>query len=444
MAALAVHTSGDYALAVEHAGRAREDHRFHGRTRAAARAQAVAGRALRQRGRLGEARDQLTAALTVLRDAADADTVRTLEELARVEVFAGTASADTLSDEAVALGQALAVDDATLAGPFTTRGMCLAKAGRRIEAAAYLREAARLAGQAGDSVYLGIALLNLADAVTPDDPAAGAAAARDAAARLRQAGAPDYLGFAVVNLAVALCMLGDWDAAAGELDQAADADGLADMEFLISYRGWVAALRGDVPAAEGALAGLDKLRTSEDPQDQANIATLEAFIAAARRQPAAALDRARAVLGHAAALGISHDIPRWTWPLAARAAWDLADPQASAELFELLDRHRPGELAPMLRAERELARARLATLDAAPDAAGAALAGAVAGLRQHSTPYHLAHGLLDHAAWLTAHGDGRTAEAAVTEATAIAVKLGCQPLLDRAASLPPATAPVAD
>ena len=327
MAALAMHTSGGYALAVEHAERAREDHRLHGRTRAVARAQAVAGRALRQWGRLGEARDQLTAALTVLRDAADADTVRALEELARVEVFAGTASADTLSAEAVALGQALAVDDATLAGPFTTRGMCLAMAGRRIEAAAYLREAARLAGQAGDSLYLGIALLNLADAVTPDDPAAGAAAARDAAARLRQAGAQDYLGFAVINLAVALCMLGDWDAAAAELDQAADTDGLADMEFLISYRGWVAALRGDVPAAEGALAGLDKLRTSEDPQDQANIATLEAFIAAARRQAAAALDRARAVLGHAAALGISHDIPRWAWPLAARAAWDLPTPR---------------------------------------------------------------------------------------------------------------------
>ena len=98
----------------------------------------------------------------------------------------------------------------------------------------------------------------------------------------------------------------------------------------------------------------------------------------------------------------------------------------------------------MLRAEGELARARLATLDAAPDAAGAALASAVAGLRQQSTPYHLAHGLLDHAAWLTAHGDGRTAEAAVIEATAIAVKLGCEPLLDRAASLPPATVPVAD
>ena len=37
--------------------------------------------------------------------------------------------------------------------------------------------------------------------------------------------------------------------------------------------------------------------------------------------------------------------------------------------------------------------------------AGAAFAAAITGLRQHSTPYHLAHGLLDHAAHLAAHGD---------------------------------------
>lgn len=72
---------------------------------------------------------------------------------------------------------------------------------------------------------------------------------------------------------------------------------------------------------------------------------------------------------------------------------------------------------------------------------GAALASAVTGLRRHSTPYHLAHGLLDHAAWHAAHGDTQAAGAAITEATAIATRLGCQPLLDRAASLAPAPAP---
>jgi hypothetical protein len=82
------------------------------------------------------------------------------------------------------------------------------------------------------------------------------------------------------------------------------------------------------------------------------------------------------------------------------------------------------------RAERDLARARLATGD--PDAAGPAFAAAIAGLRQHSTPYHLAHGLLDHAEYLAARGDDQAVAAATGEARGIARRLGCQPLIDRA------------
>ena len=174
------------------------------------------------------------------------------------------------------------MDDATLAGLFTTRGISHAYADRRPEAAAYFREAARLAGQAGDTVRLGRALLNLSDAVTGTDPAAGAEAARAAAAQLRRAGARDLLAAAVGNLAQALLMTGDWDAAEAELAQAADADGLAGIEFLACYRAWLAALRGDAPAAQATLAGLADLRASDDPQDQALIAVAEAFTAAAR------------------------------------------------------------------------------------------------------------------------------------------------------------------
>ena len=441
MAARAALTSGDWALAVEHAGLAREDHLLHGRVRAAARAQATAGRALRHCGRIGEARGELTAALAVLRDDPDADTVRALNEVAAVEVFAGAPEADALSFEALVLGQALAVDDATLASLFVTRGIYVILANRPAEAAADLREAVRLAGLAGDTLLLSRALLNLASAVTPADPAAGAAAARDAAAKARQVGARDYLAFAVVNLAQALLMLGDWDVAIAELSQAADADGLASTGIFAATRAWVTALRGDVPNAQAALAGQDEMRASEDAQDQVTIALVEAFTAAARRQPAATLGRARAAFDYAATLGISHECPRWAWPLAVRAAWDLADTQATAELLELLDRYRPGELAPMLRAERDLARARLATLGDDQDAAGTAIADAVAGLRRQSTPYHLAHGLLDLAAWLTARGDAQAAAAAISEAIAIATQLGCQPVLSRAASLAPAGMP---
>ena len=433
-AAAAAVTNADFAAAVEQAGQAGELYQQGGDTRAAARAQTIAGEALRRWGRHAQAREQLTAALAVLRDDPGTDTVQAMGELALLEVFAGTPVADALTAEALALGQDLAVDDVPLAGLFSTRGSCHGLAGRRPQAAAYYREAARLATQAGDTLSLGRALLNLADAVTITDPAAGAEAARTAAAHLRRAGDRDLLAVAVMNLAQALLMTGDWDSAEAELAQALDGDGLADMENLACCRAWAAALRGDTETAQTVLPGLDDLRATEDPQDQALIAVADAFTAAARCQPAAALRCARTALGHAAALAISHEYLRWAWPLAARAAHDLQDAAAAADLLAMLDGYRPGQLAPMQRAERDLARARLTTAEADP-ASGAALTAAIAGLRQHSTPYHLAHGLLDHAGHLLRTGDAEAAEAAETaigEARDIAGRLRCQPLLDRA------------
>jgi len=434
-AAEAALTSADWTAAIEQAGQAGELYRQCGDNRSAALTQAIAGQALRLWGRYGEAREQLTAAVAVLRDDPDVDTVRALGELARLEVFAATSAADALSAEALALGQDLAVDDATLAGLFSTRGTCHGHSGRRLEAASYCREAARLATQAGDSLSLGRALINLSDAVTGTDPAAGAEAARGAAAQLRRAGARYQLAVAVMNLAQALLMTGDWDTVQAELIQAADADGLDDIELLACYRAWAAALRGEVPAAQAALAGLDDLRASEDPQDKAFIAVAEAFTAAACGQPAAALRHARAALDHVGALGMSYEYLRWAWPLAARAAHDLADTAMASELLAMLDGCQPGQLAPMQRAERDLARARLAAADQNPDTVGALFAAALAGLRQQSTPYHLAHGLLDHAAFLAARGDTEAATAAIGEARGIAQQLGCQPLLDRAQTI---------
>jgi hypothetical protein len=109
-------------------------------------------------------RDQLIAAVEVLRADPDADTVRTLEPLAALEIFAGSPDADRLSTEALGLGQALDVDPGTLGGLFVTRGIYLNFAGRRrSEGAAYFREAGRLATQIGDNFSLGRALADLAD-----------------------------------------------------------------------------------------------------------------------------------------------------------------------------------------------------------------------------------------------------------------------------------------
>ena len=88
-AAEASFTNGDWATAAEQAGQAADAYRQEGDSRSAARAQVIAGQTLRSGADTLEAREQLTAALAVLRDDPDADTVRALGELARLEVFAG-------------------------------------------------------------------------------------------------------------------------------------------------------------------------------------------------------------------------------------------------------------------------------------------------------------------------------------------------------------------
>jgi class 3 adenylate cyclase/tetratricopeptide (TPR) repeat protein len=433
----AAETNADWARAIELAGRARDFYLEAGQARAAARAQVIAGRALSYWGRLAEAREQLTAAVEVLRADPDIDTVRGLRDLAGVEAVVGSADADKLSAEALTLGQALGVGDRELSELFAARGLYLNVTNRRPEAAAYYRESARLSERAGDSRNLGMALLNLADIVAATDPGMAAETSRAAAGHLRRAGFRAALAIAIGNLSHALIVLGDWDTAEAELIQAADSDALADYEYLTCCRAWLAALRGDAAAAQAVLAGLTDLRASEDPQDKALISMTEGFTAAARHQPQAVLRHAQAALTHVGVLGISHDCVRWAWPLAARAAHELHDTATTGELLALLGSCPPGHVAPMLRAERDLVLARLAASDHDPPGT-AALAAAISSLGELSTPYHLAHGLLDQAQRLISLHDADAAALAISEARTIASRLRCQPLLDRAADLAPA------
>ena len=431
-AALAAVTNGDWATAVEHAGRARDVQLERGHARAAARAQAIAGDALGWWGHHSEARDQLTAAVEALRAEPDTDTVRALERLAALEAFAGSSDADRLSAEALILGQAVGVSAAQLGRLLLTRGFYLTFAGRLPEACAYFRESARLAGDAGDNMAVGRALLNLAGLLLATDPAAAADAARAAAGHLRRAGARDLLAYATGNLVQALLALGEWDAAEQELK-----DVPADHDLLACDRAWLAALRGDAETAETVLAGLSDWYVSEDHQEKAMVSIMEAFTAAARHRPDTALDYARSTLARADALGISHDWLRWGWPLAARCAHELGNSSATRELLVMLDSYPPGHVAPVQRAERELVRARMAGIEG-EQAAAAAFASAINSLRELSTPFHLAHGLLDHAQYLMSRGEAEPAVAAIEEAREIAGRLRCGPLLDRAADLMPA------
>jgi class 3 adenylate cyclase/tetratricopeptide (TPR) repeat protein len=433
-AAAAAVTSGDWDSVLAYVGRARDFYLRRGRDRAAARAQSVAGRALRRWGRHAEARDQLTAAIAVLRTDPDTDTVRALGELATLESFAGSPDADRLTAEALTLGQALDVGPGLLGSLFLTRGIYHGISGRRPQAVAYFRESVQLATKAGDSQLAGRALGNLSDALATIDPEAAVEAARTAASYLRRTGARELLGWSRTNLVQVLLMLGDWDAAETELAQAVESAELPNADMSNCYRGLLAALRGDAATAQTRLAALRYLRASEDPQDKSMTALAEAFTAVAVGRPEDALGWARETLAYTDVLGIGAEDQRWAWPLAARAAHDLRDAATVRELLDLLDSFQPGHLVPMLRAERDLVRARLADGDGDP-ATAQAFASAIASLREQSTPYHLAHGLLDYAEHHIQHGDAEAAATVINEARDIGVRLRCEPLLARADAL---------
>jgi class 3 adenylate cyclase/predicted ATPase len=406
-----------------------------GNVRAAARAQALVGRALLRVGRVSSAREHLTAALEVLRPEPDADTVAAMTELAALQVFAGEQEGEVLTEETLGLGQALDLDDATLSELFVLGGLRFNHQNRPVEAAASFEYAARLAERAGDNDRRGRALLNLSDVLLPADPPGAASAARRAADLLGRVGNRDMLAGAIANVVQVALQVGQWSEVDATLAGALDTDGLDDP-YLLAGRGLLAALRGDPAAGREILGGLAGFRDSELPQDQATLTLLEAFIADAADEPGRALALARQVLSHARALSLRAETSRWAWPLAARTAHRLGDTSAVADLLAMLDGHPVGHLPPVLRAERELARARLlATTD--PAAAGGLFDAAVAGLRRIPDPYHLGHALLDHAEYLAAAGESAAAAAATEEAAAIAERLGCEPLGRRVAAVPP-------
>ncbi|HEY0870663.1 MAG TPA: AAA family ATPase, partial [Acidothermaceae bacterium] len=211
-----------YADAERYGARARQLYLEDGQPRAAARAQATAGQALRRAGRHTEARELFNQAITVLRPDPDADTVTALIELATTEVFAGGPASQALADEALALGEALDVEPALLSRLFTVGGFAHAFAGHRAQATAYLRESTRLAERANDVAALARSYLNLSDVLTATDAPAAADAARIAAEHARRNGDREMLAVAITNLVGALVAMGEWSAADEVLHAGAD------------------------------------------------------------------------------------------------------------------------------------------------------------------------------------------------------------------------------
>ena len=429
-AAFASYTYGDPEKSLAYVEEARASHAARGDRRGEARARSLKGRILQFAGRSAAARDELRAAVSVLRADPDPDTVEALRRLATIEVFSGNLEAGKqLVEEALELAQAVDVDTLAVARLFDAKGHAAVFANRQIEAAIYYEAAAHVAERAGSPGTVAVAQHNLADILARTDPRRAVEVGRSAAEHARRTGRRPSLGLAVANLAIALLELGEWDDAEKELRLALEVDHVDD-EDAFRLTGWLAGLRGDPIAAAAALEQLSESRVNEEPQMQASVLFLESLIGLSRGDVKGALSKAMAVLDKCAAIGIGHESQRWAWPLAARAARALGDTAALRALLPVLDAHPLGHLPPVLRANGRLLRA-LLQADAQEEGGLAGVGEAVVTLRGVGNPYQLAHGLIDYAGVLARDGEPGD-DVALAEAREIAKRLRCTALLARA------------
>lgn len=422
---------------IDAAERARVLHERLGNQRSAARARTLAGKGLRLEGRHREAREHLNAALVVLQPEPGADTVNALYELAGLEAFEGGSEAGRLYAEALKLAQGLDVGDAMLSNLLVANGIHCWITNRAVEGDANLREAAYLAERAGDTWMVAHALGNLSGGQltrNPEEAATHAAAAVDLARRI---GNHRIVVLATTNLAFALLLLGRWEEAARWLGNTTELDGPPALPWLADVRGFLLGLRGDSVNSAEAISGLIGFSNSENVLDQALLSTARALVESASDHPIEALTYARTALAQLEKLGMNCEHLVFAWPVANDAAKALGDRQAMEDLLSLFEAHPIGQLPPLLRAERALTKAHLATV---PGEAGSALvetefADAVAAFRRAGSPWHLGRALADYAGYLAACGQAEAANAALDEAGAIAERLGARPLALRVALL---------
>jgi class 3 adenylate cyclase/tetratricopeptide (TPR) repeat protein len=428
--AKASYEGAEYQPCLAAAERAREMRLAHGQDRLAAVVEGLRGHALRRSGRSEEARPLLHAAMAVLIDEPGLDTVEVAASLASLSGYNEYSDSDQVTSQAISLAERLGAGNRLLSEAFSSRALMMSRIGRRLEAIGYFQQALGFAEAAGDTTLTSIVLGNLADTYLFDSPREALRYTWRARELARQGGSRHGMGVGAANECLCLLRLGDWDAAADTVAQTLDRDELGDIDDVTMAAALVWCLRGDPAKARAIFQPLQS--QANDPQAAGYDEFVYGLLASAEGDKVSGLRHARAALEHLIPITDPYVL---AWPLAARLAHELADRDSLDELLFVLDRHFVGELPPLVRAERRLAKARLVDdpidrVDAVEDA--------VTDLRAEGSPYHLALALLDLA---EAQGAaGKDPSDVLAEATSIGTVLRCPAVLERAAALENVTA----
>jgi class 3 adenylate cyclase/tetratricopeptide (TPR) repeat protein len=382
-------------------------------------------------GRPQQAVARLEPALEALRAGpADAVVAEVAAQLGRFLIFSGhREAAGAHLEQALAIAERLDLPD-TLAHALVSKALVLQEVDRLKEAQILLEGAldVALAHDLHDPAFR--AFNNLAVVLTQSDRFVealetverGLELARRVGHRAVEGG---LLGFAAGMLA----LLGRWGEA---LNRAAAAEELAttvfERSFLLSTI-TIHCNRGELGLAQGVLERCADVGEAGNAQATSIFDVTKAELLRVAGDPARALAAAEHALSGRDELGMTYGAIKLGYVEALEAAMTLGDAGKARSLLEELDRRDPGELSPLLEAQRERFRARLAQLD--DDGADASFERAETILRELEARFMLAVTQLEHGERLKRQGREDDAALLLAEAHAVFERLGARPWLER-------------
>jgi class 3 adenylate cyclase/tetratricopeptide (TPR) repeat protein len=435
-AGLAAREAGDIDGAIERLERAVGLFEEDGLSHPAARVSAQLGVVMWQRGRLAEAVDRMERSYEVLAsDDPDEDFAALAAGLARLDFFAGRIElASERVEVAIDIAEGLWLPE-VLAQALNTKALVLYSAkGRRHEAYALLRYALEVAIENDLPSATHRAMYNLADLAAQTDRyqeardyvEQGLAFNRRLGNRTNEW---QFLGQTYPHFA-----LGEWDellALVGDIPFEKVAEHRLAAVALILLAPLVHVHRGDLEAAESAVAAFPSVDASADVQEITTDAAGRAVMYHARGRDGEALAAAREALALLDDTGPAAEQAKEAFVAGLEAALSLDDLEAVEELLRMIEAYPPGKQPQFLQAHAMRFRARLADRRGDPADIAALFKGSAGLFREIAVPFYMAVTLLEHGEWLAREGRNDEATPLLDEAQEVFERLRAKPWLER-------------
>jgi tetratricopeptide (TPR) repeat protein len=397
-------------------------------------------------GRIDEAVGRFESAVEALEaDGLSEELATTLASLGRLYALRGdTSTAAPLLERTLTLAEALRLDELFVQA-LTSKGVVLIGESR-LQEARLLLEAAVERAEAGSYAQSWTRAMNNLGAVleSSDELYAMVSVAARSWEFAQRRGDRESAATARYGVLRALFEIGEWDDVAQRVEEAQDAQaspwsigGIVDAVPMYCER-------GDLETATEIVNRESWQRSAEQTEVAAAFASAEARLLRAQGLPQKALEVATRAVRQRGEVPFAYASIRGCLMEALEAALQLGDPAAVAELLEIIDALRPGEVSPLLGGHRSRVDALARAASGDEDGVESSFRSAEATFHTAGAVFRRAVTLVEHGEWLAGHGRSDEAAPLLDDARVTFVRLAAEPWLDRIDAVTAPTAAAAD